>query len=1408
MIKSNHAQLLNPLGSKISPSILSHDENHTNSIRTTDVLYEISTKPNTNIGNSKNGTVIVGCSQGGKYLTLNNSVIYENINTTINFSDNRFDDSNYYHGSVDAGPVSTQTPTPTPTTSIGADSTPTPTVTATLTPTATSTLTPTVTLTPTTTLTPTVTATLTPTVTATVTSTATLTPTPTTSIGADSTPTPTVTSTLTPTVTLTATATLTPTATSTLTPTVTLTPTATLTPTVTATLTPTATATLTPTATSTLTPTVTLTPTATSTLTPTVTLTPTPTQSSAGILSWGTLSDKSEQWTSPQEVLSNFHNLYNFKVIDLRQSAPTTTWSYPYRAWFFGWSVADSNPNLGGFDYANDAIFYARSKSLTSGWEVWCGRNASNEVTPASWDNTMNASLWKPVLYRSSSSSASADFDSAAVGDPSVVHHNNVYYMAYSSVGYKIINSVGYYINCIMGATSTNGIDWVTSATNSGPTDPNKAILIWENEQTNPYIPGATWGPENYYGAYHRPSLILDDNKWKLWFDYYTPDSSKWLCLGYAENANINSFLNGNLDSPPVGQSKWTVIRANDNPVLENWPNPNVIKINNKFYSFADSSSSSPPSTSGNPATYLGGDGRITAVAESYDGINWQKTGMLLPDDLDCSNVPEGFVSEENDGTWLCLFYAWKAKTPVPLPPGQEFDFRYKKIKYIKKKIVDTTSWSLSDNADIWGTTIGDNSGHSVSINEDGTTVAIGSPNINTNHVNGDLAISANGITIKTTNRLAGAIDSLFFNGKEFVDSKDHGRQIQTAWTANDIGECWNPTEGGAITDREGEVTSSKLISLTQNSVSSYTTISNPAFWIPPNHPSNYCYFNPSSPPNIWIGGSGIGDNKNTLSTLKKVVTIGLPNHPNVVEYTSRIVFDQDELDSMAENGFPLTHIILENPAIYLPLEFIRMYRINTSGQLIELSQPNVPNFSTVLYSPIILATQDGSHALGVYTNEIPRSGFSPIAQNGYVGYRITNWGGEVMGMSIRMPKFPRNNAQYFSAEGYTYRSYLAVGTLNQVFASLVSLESNNPTPIQIPNNNYLTISESFDSNSPTPQGSVKIYSKTGNTWAQKGSSIIGQSTGEYNGYSVSISNNGNVVAISSVNSNITGEQAGYVRAYEWNGSSWIQRSANITGESSFEYTGSSLAISPNGDFIAVGSKYTNGLAGSAKVYFWYDSNWVKIGSTIVGSNRDQLGASIAINITGNIIAVGSPNNNNNTGKVNIFLWDGISWIDKGIIYGDNINDYFGDSVSLNTDGTILTIGSPGANSNTGMVKVYYWNGTFWNQIGKTWVQKGSTILGSAINSLFGKSVSMDDQGNKISIGSPANSDNGSSSGSVQIYSWDGTSWIDDSGKILGWAPNDFSGYSVSLSKDGNSVAIGSPNSLFSKGRARIYTSP
>ncbi len=63
-------------------------------------------------------------------------------------------------------------------------------------------------------------------------------------------------------------------------------------------------------------------------------------------------------------------------------------------------------------------------------------------------------------------------------------------------------------------------------------------------------------------------------------------------------------------------------------------------------------------------------------------------------------------------------------------------------------------------------------------------------------------------IVITTTSRLAGAIHSLTWGGRQFIDSLDHGRQLQSASNL-DLGcqlfnECFNPTEAGCERDLAG----------------------------------------------------------------------------------------------------------------------------------------------------------------------------------------------------------------------------------------------------------------------------------------------------------------------------------------------------------------------------------------------------------------------------------------------------------------------------------------------------------------------------------------------------------------------------------------------------------------------------
>ena len=69
-------------------------------------------------------------------------------------------------------------------------------------------------------------------------------------------------------------------------------------------------------------------------------------------------------------------------------------------------------------------------------------------------------------------------------------------------------------------------------------------------------------------------------------------------------------------------------------------------------------------------------------------------------------------------------------------------------------------------------------------------------------------------IYISCSERTAGAVDSLVWKDKEFLNSWDHGRQLQMAITVQNHGECWNPTEAGGRSDGIDLWTKSNLTSV------------------------------------------------------------------------------------------------------------------------------------------------------------------------------------------------------------------------------------------------------------------------------------------------------------------------------------------------------------------------------------------------------------------------------------------------------------------------------------------------------------------------------------------------------------------------------------------------------------------
>ena len=79
-------------------------------------------------------------------------------------------------------------------------------------------------------------------------------------------------------------------------------------------------------------------------------------------------------------------------------------------------------------------------------------------------------------------------------------------------------------------------------------------------------------------------------------------------------------------------------------------------------------------------------------------------------------------------------------------------------------------------------------------------------------------------------------------------------------------------------------------------------------------------------------------------------------------------------------------------------------------------------------------------------------------------------------------------------------------------------------------------------------------------------------------------------------------------------------------------------------------------------------------------------------------------------------------------------------------------------------------------------IKLGQDIDGEAVDDQSGWSISMSSDGNIVAIGGPRNDGNGSNSGHARIYEWNGTSWSQKGQDINGEAVDDLFGFSISIS--------------------------
>ncbi|MEI7651569.1 MAG: hypothetical protein WCJ96_06140 [Verrucomicrobiota bacterium] len=281
-----------------------------------------------------------------------------------------------------------------------------------------------------------------------------------------------------------------------------------------------------------------------------------------------------------------------------------------------------------------------------------------------------------------------------------------------------------------------------------------------------------------------------------------------------------------------------------------------------------------------------------------------------------------------------------------------------------------------------------------------------------TSSISGDAEISGmiggKPLVIRTTSRLAGAIDSVKWDGVEFINSHDHGRQLQSAINADVDGiyhvECFNPTEAGSVVDALGPKSTSRLEFLSAKD-GVLETRTRMAFWLAPGMQSH------GQP----------AQNRVLLSdhVLAKQVRIGRPGMDHVIDY--KVTF------TVPDDG---PHKILQFEALtgYMPEGFSTEFAFDTkTSTLVALPRKNGE-----IRNPVVLSTPDGSRAMGVFTPSRPPVGQPPV---GYGRFKFEH--DKVVKWNC---VFRLRQAEPIKAGDYSYQLYVVIGTREDCRSALSAL--------------------------------------------------------------------------------------------------------------------------------------------------------------------------------------------------------------------------------------------------------------------------------------------------------------------------------------------------------------------------------
>jgi len=335
----------------------------------------------------------------------------------------------------------------------------------------------------------------------------------------------------------------------------------------------------------------------------------------------------------------------------------------------------------------------------------------------------------------------------------------------------------------------------------------------------------------------------------------------------------------------------------------------------------------------------------------------------------------------------------------------------------------------------------------------------------------------------------------------------------------------------------------------------------------------------------------------------------------------------------------------------------------------------------------------------------------------------------------------------------------------------------------------------------------------------------IGSFTGgDYFGTSVALNSSGTMALVGAVGNSTAASNAGAAYIFTMPAGGWSSKSASaatatFTGIGDSDNFGNSVALNSSGAVALIGASQPNTATGAAYIFTMPTGGWSGTTSasaataTFTGiGNRDNFGNSVALNSSGAVALIGAYLNDTTSdkeeGAAYIFTmptggWSGTTSASaaNATFNGGATQDNFGNSVALNSSGTMALIGAP--NNKTAVIMggegaAYIFTMPTGGWSGTTSASAANAqFIGGARDEALGWSVALSSDGTRALIGAHVNDTAGSDAGAAYIFEapggvWGGTTSASAANATFtGGASGDYFGYSVALSSDGTRALVG-----------------